>query len=173
MKLLFNIESGGDVVLQDDTFRLIPELKEVVEKLGGEYLRYIVSMHDYCSPYRQLQVKERDEDVCNDIWKKEPKKVKDLYNPLMTTAKARYKSLQYDPIVEQYMVFSNKIAEYNTWIADMSINEGNAESLTRVMKSLEQITESREALKDLILKKEEESKMMGGGEVSLLEEMMN
>ena len=54
----------------------------------------------------------------------------------------------------------------------MPIGKDNAEMLGRVMKSVKDITEAREELKDLILKKEEESKMMGGGEASLLEELL-
>lgn len=173
MKQLFKIEVDGEVTLQDDTFLLIPEFKELYSTLGSEYIRYIVCTCDYHSPYRKLLPTERENQVCDDIWKKDPDKVKHLDSPLLKICKTRYKKLQYDPVLEQYIVFTNKIAEYNDWIADLAINKDNAESLSRVMKSLEQITESRESLKDLILKKEEESKMHGGGEASLLEEMMD
>lgn len=172
MRQLFSIEVDGDVKLQDDTFLLIPELRTVYEKLGSKYIRYIVLMSDYKSPYRQLISSNRELEVCEDIWGKEPKKVKELDGELIKQAIAKYKRLQYDPLVEQYLVYTEKIAEFNEWLRNQPISKDTAEMLGRVMKAQTEIRESREELQVLILKKEEESKMMGGGEASLLEEMM-
>jgi len=55
---------------------------------------------------------------------------------------------------------------------DMPVKSENSESLQRVMIGLEKITESREKIKKMILKKDEEDQMRGGGEASLLEEML-
>lgn len=172
MRQLFNIEVDGDVKLQDDTFVIIPELKKVHEKFGNDYIRYIVFFCDYYSPYRQLIKIKRKEEICNDIWDLPITKVKHLDSELIKDAVTKYKRLQYDPIMEQYIVYTEKIAEYNNFISEMPIQKDNMEALARVMKSVRDITEAREELKELILKKEEESKMMGGGEASLLEEMM-
>jgi hypothetical protein len=172
VRQLFSIEVDGDVKLQDDTFLLIPELKTVYEKLGNNYIRYIVFMADYKSPYRQLIHGEREKEVCDDVWEKEPSKVKELKGDLIKRGIEKYKRLQYDPLVEQYLVYTEKIAEYNQWLREMPISKDNAEMLGRVMKAQTDIRESREELAQLILKKEEDSKMMGGGEASLLEEMM-
>ena len=81
--------------------------------------------------------------------------------------------MQYDPTVEQYLVYTEKISEYNQWLRDMPVGKDNAEMLGRVMKSVKDITQARADLKDLILKKEEDSKLMGGGEASLLEEFLD
>jgi hypothetical protein len=172
VRQLFAIEVDGDVKLQDDTFLLIPEMRELYEGLGSDFVRYVVLMADYKSPYKQLLHGARQEEVCDDIWKKEPKKIKELKNPLIISAIAKYKKLQYDPLVEQYQVYTEKIAEFNQWLREMPITKDNAEMLGRVMKAQTDIRESREELMQLILKKEEESKMMGGGEASLLEEML-
>lgn len=171
MRQLFSIEVDGDVTLQDDTFLLIPELREVYEKLGSEYIRYIIFTCDYKSPYRDLLPTKREEQVCDDVFGMPKKKVKELDSILLTTAKEKYKQLQYDPLREQYLVYTEKIAEFNQWLRDMPITKDNAEMLGRVMKAQTDIRESREELAQLILKKDEESKMMGGGEASLLEEM--
>jgi hypothetical protein len=160
----------GDVKLQDDTFLLIPELRTLYEKHGSKYIRYVILMCDYKSPYRQLILTNREKEVCFDVWGEE--KVKHLDSELVNKAKEKYKKLQYDPTVEQYLVYTEKISEYNQFLREMPIAKDNAEMLSRVMKSVKDITEAREELKDLILKKEEESKMMGGGEASLLEEML-
>lgn len=172
MRQLFSIEVDGDVKLQDDTFLLIPELKTLYDKHGSKYIRYVVLMCDYKSPYRQLILNEREKEVCIDVWGDEKSKIKHLDTELVKQAKEKYKRLQYDPTVEQYLVYTEKIAEYNQWLREMPIGKDNAEMLGRVMKSVKDITEAREELKDLILKKEEESKMMGGGEASLLEELL-
>ena len=123
---------------------------------------------DYKSPYRQLISTERGKQVCEDIWGTDISKVKHLDSEVVKGAIAKYKKLQYDPTIEQYLVYTEKIAEYNEFIRTMPILKDNAEMLSRVMKSVKDITEAREELKDLILKKEEESKMKGGGDASLL-----
>lgn len=171
MRQLFSIELDGDVKLQDDTFLLIPELRVLYDKYGSKYVRYVVLVCDYKSPYRQLISTERGKQVCEDIWGTDISKVKHLDSEVVKGAIAKYKKLQYDPTIEQYLVYTEKIAEYNEFIRTMPILKDNAEMLSRVMKSVKDITEAREELKDLILKKEEESKMKGGGDASLLEEL--
>jgi hypothetical protein len=172
LRQLFSIEVDGDITLQDDTFVLIPELKKVHCELGDDYVRYIVFYCDYYSPYRQLIKSTRKEEICSDIWDSPSKKVKGIDSEIMKDAIEKYKRLQYNPLMEQYLVYTEKMAEFNKWLEDMPITKDNAEMLGRVMKAQTDIRESREELAELILKKEEESKMMGGGEASLLEEMM-
>ncbi len=172
MRQLFSIEVGGDVVLQDETFLLIPQLREVYEKRGSEYIRFIVLVCDYYSPYRQLTEARRREEVAEDIWGCSLRKVKHLDSPEIVESIIKYKKLQYDPVIEQYLVYTEKISEYNSYLRKMPINTSNSESLQKIMIGLEKITEARENLKDLILKKEDDDKMRGGGEASLLEELM-
>ena len=171
MRQLFSIELDGDVKLQDDTFLLIPELRVLYDKFGSKYVRYVVLVCDYKSPYRQLIISERQKEVCEDIWGTDMSKVKHLDSEVVKAAMEKYKKLQYEPTIEQYLVYTEKISEFNQWLREMPIGKDNAEMLGRVMKSVKDITEAREELKDLILKKEEESKMKGGGDASLLEEL--
>jgi len=172
LRQLFSIELDGDVTLQDDTFRLIPELRKVHEELGDKFIRYVVLLCDYSSPYRQMIESKRIEELCDDIFGKPVAKVKELKNEHLKTAIDKYKRLQYDPLREQYNVYTEKISEYNQYIMDMPVKSENSESLQRVMIGLEKITESREKIKKMILKKDEEDQMRGGGEASLLEEML-
>ena len=172
MRQLFSIELDGDVTLQDDTFRLIPELRKVHEELGDKFIRYVVLLCDYSSPYRQMIESKRIEELCDDIFGKPVANVKELKNEHLKTAIDKYKRLQYDPLREQYNVYTEKISEYNQYIMDMPIKSENSESLQRVMIGLEKITESREKIKKMILQKDEEDQMRGGGEASLLEEML-
>jgi len=172
LRQLFSIELDGDVTLQDDTFRLIPELRKVHEELGDKFVRYVVLLCDYSSPYRQMIESKRIEELCDDIFDKPVAKVKELKNEHLKIAIDKYKRLQYDPLREQYNVYTEKISEYNQYIMDMPVKSENSESLQRVMIGLEKITESREKIKKMILKKDEEDQMRGGGEASLLEEML-
>jgi hypothetical protein len=115
VKKLFSVDAEGDVVLQDDTFMLIPELRKVYQdkKLGSDAIKWIVLMHDYRSPYRQLLEQERSKDVTFDIYNKTTHKALDCL--LVKEAVEKYKRLQYDPLIEQYMVYTEKIAEYNSF----------------------------------------------------------
>jgi len=172
LRQLFSIEDEGNIVLQDNTFLLIEEFKDIYDKYGDNHVRYLVLVHDHYSPYRELTISEREKEVCVDVFNKTPSKVKDLRSPLMKLAIEKYKKLQYDPTVEQYKVYTEKIHEYNQWLLAMPISSDNSKTLSDAMLALEKITEAREKLKEIILKKEEESKMMGGGEASLLEEIL-
>lgn len=172
MRRLFSIEADGDVTLQDDTFKLVKELRLVYDELGGKYIRYIVLVNDYLSPYRQMPLSKRREEVCEDVFSKPLKKVKDVACDLILDAEAKYKKLQYDPIIEQYMVYTQKLTDYNKYILEQEITNTNSKAISDVMLSVEKITEAREKIKELILKKEEETGIRGGGETSLLEEML-
>lgn len=169
---LFNIDSDGDVKLQDDTFLLIPELKTIYDnkKLGSKAIKWIVLFCDYNSPYRLLLSSKRKEEVSLDLYGKN--KVKELECKEINDAIDKYKKLQYDPIYEQFIVYTKKIAEFNNYIDLMPINSDTAQELQKVMLGQEKLIEARETLKELILKKQD-NKVMGGGDSSFIEDFLN
>lgn len=172
MRQLFKIDAEGDVRLQDDTFLLIPELKEVYDskELGSKAIRWIVLVHDYKSPYRQLTLDGRMKEATDDIYHKD--KVKELKCGLMQDAIKKYNKLQFDPLREQYQVYTGKISEYNKYIMDTGLRSDTAKELQDLMIGSEKVIKARENLKELIIKKEDESRIHGGGDASLLEEML-
>jgi hypothetical protein len=172
MRQLFKIDDEGDVKLQDDTFLLIPELKEVYDssELGSKAIRWIVLVYDYKSPYRQLTLSARIEEATQDIYQK--KKVKELNCGLMQDAIKKYNKLQFDPLRDQYRVYTDKIAEYNEYISKMGLRSDTAKELQDLMINSEKVIKARENLKEMIIKKEDEERIHGGGEASLLEELM-
>jgi hypothetical protein len=174
MNRLFDIDSEGDVKLQDDTFLLIPELKAVYEdkKLGSKAIRWIVLVCDYNSPYRQLLREKREEEVSFDIYDKG--KVKELDCDLIKAAVEKYGKLQYEPIFEQYIIYTEKIAQFNEYMRELDFTKENTEELQKQMISQKKVIETREEIKEMILKKKEEEKIGGGGDTTFIEqELLN
>lgn len=169
MKRLFSVDAEGDVILQDDTFMLIPELRKVYQdkKLGSDAIKWIVLMTDYRSPYRQLLEDDRNKDVTFDVYGKTQHKALDCL--LVKEARDKYNRLQYDPLIDQYAVYTKKIAEYNRFIDEFQIEAATALDLNKLMLGNEKVNEAREKIKDLIMKKEEEEQISGGGDISFLE----
>ena len=169
MKRLFDIDDTGKVELDDNTYLLIPALKKVykTKNLGWRAISYIVCMCDYNSPYRQLLPSDRHSAICGDIYGSDNHPP--INSVIVKEAMERYKRLQYDPIYEQYNIYTEKLAEYNDYVRKMPIDNDNAKTLQEVMLGQEKLVNAREKLKDIILKSEEE-KLQGGGGVSFLEE---
>jgi len=172
MLRLFDIDSEGDVILQDDTFLLIPELRDVYKdkKLGSKAIRWLVLVCDYCSPYRRLLLDKRKEDVSLDLYDKGS--VKALECDLMEAAIAKYKSLQYEPVYEQYIIYTRKIAQYNDYMDKLDVTNENAEDLQKVMIGQQKVVEAREVIRELILKKKEEEVIGGGGDTTFIEQKL-
>lgn len=170
MYRLFDIDSEGDVKLQDDTFLLIPELKDVYKdkNLGSKAIRWLVLVCDYESPYRQLLFEKRKQEVSLDLYGKGS--VKELGSKLMLGAIDKYKSLQYEPIFEQYIIYTEKISEYNSFIRNIEVSKETAEDLQKVMLGQQKVIEARETTKELILKKREEDVIGGGGDTTFIEQ---
>ena len=108
MKRLFDIDDTGKVQLEDTTYMLVPELSDVYnrKKLGWKAITYIVCVCDYHSPYRQLLLADRIDAVCEDIYG--TKNYPPLSLDIVEKAMEKYKKLQYDPIYEQYNIYTEK-----------------------------------------------------------------
>lgn len=173
MRRLFDVDESGKVELDDNTFLVIPELKQVYAELGYEYIAYIVNVCDYYSPYRQLLGKDKEETVQEDIWGKNPdkKKIAKLESLIMKEAMAKYKRLQYDPHWEQYIIYTEKLVEYNELMKNTTLDKDTSHTMRTIIEGQKLLKEAREELKEIILKNEE-SKIHGGGEVSYLEQFI-
>jgi len=172
MKTLFKIEKDGNVLLQDQTIALSPELFALYKHkdYGSRAIRWIVSMYDYNSPYRNLPESERKQEVTFDIYKKKSHYI--LEKDIVKEAAAKYQKLQYDPLLEQYSVFNEKMAQFNEYIKKMPITGDNATELQKVMLGIDKIMEAREKLRKVIIARgEDDETIHGGGELSFLEMM--
>jgi hypothetical protein len=173
VKRLFDVDESGKVELDDNTFLLIPELKQLYQELGYEYVCYVINICDYYSPYRQLIGSDKRDIVIEDMWGKTPdkKSIAKLDSLLVKEAIAKYKRLQYDPHWEQYITYTEKIAEYNEVIKNTPLDKDSAKILQNMIEGQQSLSEAREELKSLIIKNEE-SKVHGGGEASFLEQFI-
>jgi hypothetical protein len=172
MKTLFKVEKDGNVLLQDQTIALVPELFDVYKHkdYGSRAIKWIVNMYDYNSPYRNLPEMERKEAVTQDIYDK--KSWYKIEKDIIKEASEKYKKLQYDPLLEQYSVFNEKMAQFNEYVKKMPITGDNATELQKVMLGIDKIMEAREKLRKVIIARgEEDDKIHGGGELSFLEMM--
>ena len=138
---MFDIDDTGKVELDDNTYMLIPELSDVYKhkKLGWKAITYIVCVCDYHSPYRQLLLADRIDAVCEDIYG--TKNYPPLALDIVDRAMEKYKRLQYDPIYEQYNIYTEKLAEYNDYVRKMPIESDNAKMLQEVMLGQEKLTD--------------------------------
>jgi len=173
VRRLFDVDESGKVELEDNTFLIIPELREVYKELGYEYISYIVNVCDYYSAYRQLLGKDKIDTVIEDIWGKDPDKkaIAKLDGLIVKAAIDKYKRLQYDPHWEQYLTYTEKLVEYNEMLKNTPLQKDSTKILKDIMEGQAQLTEAREDLKEIILKNEE-SKVHGGGEASYLEQFI-
>mgnify|MGYP003145391645 FL=1 len=170
MKYLFDVDKEGNVLLQDKTVALVPEILAVYrhKDYGSRAIKWIVLMCDYNSPYRNLPEKEKREAVTMDMYGK--RSFYKLDKEVIEKAMDKYNELQYDPLYEQYRVFNNKLIEFNEYIKNMPITGDNATELQKVMIGQDKIMDAREKLRKLILtRNEEEENIEGGGELSFLE----
>ena len=173
MRKLFSVDIDGDVVMQDDTLLLISELRAVCKdkKLGRKALKWIVLVCDYNSPLRQLLKADKEKDATQEVYGKAD--VPALKSPLIKAACERYRVLQYDVHIEQYVIYTEKIAEYNTFIANYPVTKQSATEISSLMLTVEKISQSREKIKDLIKRKEDESHISGGGETPFIEQFLS
>jgi len=173
MKLLFDIDKEGNVMDQDNTIALVPELLAVYKEknYGSDAIRWIIMMYDYKSPYRQLPYEDRIKTVTQNIYGKLKHYIID--KPLMKDAIDAYKKLQYDPLIDQYNLYTEKITEYTEALRAMDSNEKNLEKQGKIMKTMADFTLAREKVRELILKNENSSAKMHGtdsSQLSFLEE---
>lgn len=173
-KYLINIDEESYKV-EDSVYDAVPEFKVLKKSKihGSKTISWIVLMYDKRSPYRNLPEQERSKAVTQEIYKKD--KFYILKKPEVTAAVRKYKELSYDPLEEQYSIFGDKIHSLNQYIEGFDV-EGkleDVEKLQKVMFAMDKIVESREKLRKIIEKRDqEEEQTRGGSQKSYLEELL-
>lgn len=164
--------SDTEVKVDDKLYDLVDEFRKLKKsKLhGSRAVVWLVLMYDKKSPYRKLPEEDRKEILTKDLYGKTSYYA--LERPEMKAAIKKYRALDYDPLEEQYAIFTGKMSELNEYIKDFEIKKKDVWELQKVMVMMDKITESREKLRKLIEKREEEGEhMRGGAEKSLIEEV--
>ena len=171
MKLLVDINKQGKVSTENNKWMLVPEFKalENTKGLGDKIMCYIVLMHDYQSPYRFKPEKQREAKVCEEVFG----------NPNFLVSKSetikaainKYKSLQYDPLLEQYSLYNSKILELQTLITDTTLTMENAREVQELIVDMNVMLKKREEVVDMVVKKnnEDDDQIEGGGKLNFLE----
>jgi hypothetical protein len=173
--LLFDIEKDGNVLLQDKSIALCPAIFEVYKhkRMGSDAVRWIVMVHDYKSPYRNLPIEERKKYVTKILFDKESHYILD--DPLFVNAVEQYKVLQYDPILEQYMAMRDKMYEKTKIYKTKDVNEKNLSEINELEVEFEKSATALEKIKQIIIKNMESDVKFTGKEMnnlSLLEQQL-
>src|SRR3989304_6663393 len=106
---LIEISKDGNVFLQDHSIALMPKLWVVYKDkyMGSDMVRWIVAVEDYKSPYRNLPDLEREKKATFDIFgQTQYSKCKES---IVIDAREEYCVYQYDPLIAQYKIMSEKI----------------------------------------------------------------
>src|SRR3972149_3678344 len=89
---------------------LVPELRELGLRDGERAVVYVVLMYDTHSPYRNLEEDARRVEVLKalGVSRKEWGSYKGEGNDMLKAAAACYRSLNYDPLMDQLRVYNAK-----------------------------------------------------------------
>jgi len=177
LSTIFDIDKTGNVLLQDNSIALVPAMWEVYKNkyMGSNMIRYIASMYDYRSPFRELPEDRRAKHVVKAVWK--DKKATHLNDPLVLKAIEEFKELQYDPDIEAYQVMTKKSHEINQVYNTLKITADNLEDANVIQKKMTEAAKSRIELLDIIKKSKDSDKQVYGKgkntQYSLMEQNLN
>ncbi|MHA1690189.1 MAG: hypothetical protein ACTSU7_01000 [Candidatus Heimdallarchaeaceae archaeon] len=170
-----DIDKSGNIMLQDNSIVLLPKMFEVYKHkhMGSPMIRFIVSMYDYKSPYRNLPEERRLDRVKYNIWKDKPSGL--IKHDLVKEASEEYMNLQYDPDIEAYKVMMEKAHEINKVLKGMKITEDNIEDVNILQEKMAKASKSRQDMLEIIKKtKDSDRKIFGqsgsGNKFSLIEQ---
>tara|TARA_R110001632_G_scaffold193983_1_gene314963 strand:+ start:4348 stop:4881 length:534 start_codon:yes stop_codon:yes gene_type:complete len=166
---ILNVDKKGDVRVQDENVTLVPEFLAVLQEegLGSDALKWVALITDYDSPYAYLPIEERKKVVTRDIYGKY--NIKFANSKVISDAIEKYKSLQFDPLDEQYAAFNKKINEYTVLMDKMPVTPDNAADIQKIMIGIEKVLNTRQKIIDAIEKRGKRQKIQGGRELSFLE----
>jgi hypothetical protein len=170
---LIEINNDGNVMLQDHSIALMPKMWEVYKhkRMGSKMVKWIVSMYDYKSPYRRLPISERKREVTYNIFGKPNFAL--VNDSLVNDAIREYDKLQFDPLIHQYNAMINKAYEVTIVYESIETDDKNLSKLNKMQKEMKEAAESREKIKELIKKNQEDEVKVHGGslnDLSLLEQ---
>jgi hypothetical protein len=170
---LIEIDKEGNVLQQDESIALMPNLFKVYKhkRMGSNMVRWIVSMDDYKSPYRRLPEQERSERLTFDIFGKKVNKV--CEDELVKNARAEYKMLQYDPLIDQYNAMSEQMFLMTQVFKSIKPTKDNLDELNDMQVKMHKAAKARDEVKAMIVKDmESDVKIQGTGseDFSIFEE---
>lgn len=170
---LIEISKDGNVFLQDHSIALMPKLWAVYKDkyMGSDMVRWIVAVEDYKSPYRNLPDTEREKMVTMAIYgKTEYSKCREQ---IVLDAREEYMTLQYDPQIALYHTMSEKLHQMNLQLRETKISKDTFDDFNDLMVKIEKSVQSRNRVKEAIIKDQEGEKQIRGAKnsgMSLLEE---
>lgn len=161
---LIDIDTDGNVFLQDNSIALAPNLWAVYKhkNMGSNMVKYIVGVYDYKSPFRRLPEEERKTRVAYSIYSKDnaPRESERI----VIEAIEEYLKLQYDPLIDQYNTMGEQIYKMNKVYGKMIPTESNLEDMNKIQDQMGKAALARDKIKDLILKDQQsESNIKGTG----------
>ncbi len=167
---LYDIDVYGNCFDQDPRILDVPEFAVLASLPKGQHLmRYIVMAYDYMSPYRHMLLEE-----------KKPKLIKNfgltknlVSSPEMEDAIKEYGKLQYDEIIDTYLIFKEKVAASSRFIKEAVLTADNFDDIQKNMLNHEKIVNIslrlRDQVKDLFENKKKKNGR-GGREPTYAEE---
>jgi hypothetical protein len=163
---LIEIDKDSNVFIHDDSIALMPKLWAVYKhkRLGSKMVKWIVSMFDYKSPYRRLPQKERRREVTYNIFGRTSYANCDLKE--VKEAIREYDKLQFDPLIHQYNAMMEMAYDITEAFRAIEPDEKNLSKINKMQKEMKEAAESREKIKELILKNQESDIKMHGGSMN-------
>jgi hypothetical protein len=163
---LVDIDKDGNAFLLDHSIALMPKMWEVYKhkRMGSKMVRWIVAMFDYKSPYRRVPQKERKREITYNIFNKATHALCD--DALVHAAIKEYDRLQFDPLIHQYNAMIDMAYETTILYQQMEVDEKNMSKITKMQKEMKEAAESREKIKELILKNQEDEVKVHGGSLN-------
>lgn len=146
---LIDIDRDGNIFLIDKSIALAPKLWAVYKdkNMGSNMVRWIVSVEDYKSIYRQLPMELREERSMDSIFGE-----KNGYctNKKVKEARLEYRKLQYDPLYDQYEAMNEKMFEITKVFRTIKVKEDNIDMINELSVKMEKAAASRQRIQKLI-----------------------
>jgi hypothetical protein len=163
---LIDINTDGNILLHDDSVALMPKLFAVYKDkhFGSKMVKYIVSVADYKSPFRNLPEDERKSRAAYSVYGKD--KAPRASDRKVLEALEEYRLLQYDPLVDQYRAMGEQMYKMNKVFKAIEPTAKNLDELNDIQKKMGVAAESREKIKILILKDQESETNIKGTDSS-------
>ena len=168
---LLTINKDGRIAKDNDGIYSIPEFNLIIKQHGEKAMLWIALIHDYESPYRHYNIKDRKRSVSRDLfgtakWSNEK-------NVEILEAGIKYNDLQFDPLDAQLIAFNTKIDEYTSLMRTTPINDDNAESMQKISISIQKVLKTRQTLLDAIERRGKREKIAGDAGKSYLEKKLD
>ena len=163
MSYLFYVDKKDKTVLHPDCLKLCPELRVLDEK---EALTIILA-HDYHSPFHQFPLEDRERKALLLVYGGSSKQDFFTSDKIKLACEA-YRSLQYNPKIEQIRIYQGQIDRLNRFLISAKERDSIDDLLDNITKLQKYITAmDKEVFADTI----DEGVIVGSSTRSWLEKM--